>query len=56
LGWNEGDAEGGGGVLEAGELLAFLPGFRLGEDFRVERLPEFQPVPPDARPVVRQRR
>jgi hypothetical protein len=35
LGWNEGEAEGGGGVLEAGELLSFLPGLRLGEDFRV---------------------
>jgi hypothetical protein len=49
LGWNEGEAKGGGGVLEAGELLAFLPGLRLGEDFRVARLPELQPVPPDTR-------
>ncbi len=47
MGWNEGEAEGGGGVLEAGELLPFLPGLRRGEDFRVERLPELQPVPQD---------
>jgi hypothetical protein len=35
LGLNEGEAEGGGGVLEAVELLPFLPSIRLGEDFRV---------------------
>jgi hypothetical protein len=56
LGWNEGEADGSGGVLEAGELLPFLPGLRLGEDFRVEPLPELQPVPEDARQFVRQRR
>jgi hypothetical protein len=49
LGGNEGEAEGGGGVLEAGELLPFLPALRLDEDFRVERFPELQRVPPDAR-------
>jgi hypothetical protein len=43
-------------VLEAGEFLAVLPGFRLGEDFQVERLPELQPVPPDPRQLVRHRR
>ena len=56
MGGDEGEAEGGGGVLEAGELLPFLPGLRLGEDFRVKRLPKLQQVPPDSRQRVRQRR
>ncbi len=56
LALNEGEAEGGGGVLAAGELLPFLPGLPLGEDFPVERLPELQPVPPESRQRVRQRR
>jgi len=30
LDWNEGEAEGGGGMREAGELLAARPGLRLG--------------------------
>ena len=49
MGRNEGEAEGGGGVLEAGELLPFLPGLRLGEDFPVERLLELHPAPQDTR-------
>ncbi len=56
LGGNEGEAEGGGGVLEAGELLPFLPVLRLGEDFRDKRLPELQQGLPDPRQFVRQRR
>jgi hypothetical protein len=56
LGWNEGEAEGGGGVLEAGELLPILPVLRLGEDFRDKRLPELQQGLPDPRQFVRQRR
>jgi hypothetical protein len=30
LGWNEGEAKGGGGVLEAGDVFADQPGLRLG--------------------------
>ena len=56
LGWNEGETEGGGGVLEAGELLPFLLGLRLDEDFRFERHVELQQVPQDTRQRVRHRR
>lgn len=37
LGWNKGEAEGGGGMLKVGDFLAAQPGLPLGEDFRVER-------------------
>jgi hypothetical protein len=45
---NEGVVEGGGEVLEAGELAAFHFGFFLGEDFGVEGFLVFEEVPEDA--------
>jgi hypothetical protein len=39
----------GGHVMKACELLALQFGFRVGEDFRVERLFELEQMPEDAR-------
>ncbi len=48
---NDSAVEGRGHVFEALELLAAHFGFLPGEDFRVEGLLVFEPVPEDARQV-----
>ena len=48
---NELVIEGGGEVLEAGQLVAFHRGLLLREDFRVERFLVFEQVPQDARQI-----
>ena len=51
MGGDEFEAEGGGGVVEAGELLALHFFLRFPEHFRVEGFPIFEEVPEDARQV-----
>jgi len=53
LGWHQFEAEGGGGVVEAGELLALHSLLLLAEHFRVEGFPVFEQVTEDARQFVR---
>ena len=51
MSWDEYEAEGGGGVMEAGELLALHFFFRLAEHLGVEGFPVFEEMPEDARQV-----
>ncbi len=56
MSWDEYEAEGGGGVVEAGELFALHFSLLLAEDFRVEGFAVLEQMPEDARQVVGHRR
>ena len=52
---DEFEAEGGGGVVQAGQLLALHSRRLLAKDVRVEGFPVFEQRPEDARQFVRHR-